>query len=966
MRCASMVFALLFILPGFAFSTSLPDTGQTKCYNNSREIACPNPGEDFYGQDAQYITNSQSYTKLDENGNDLPDEATEWVMVRDNVTGLVWEGKTDDDSIHDKDNNYDWYDAQDVFIATLNSQNFGGSSDWRLPTIKELDSLVNSNRERPAINTAYFPYTRSNYYWSSTTYAPTPQTCCWAWYVSFSYGDVGIKKKAESQFSLALAVRGEQSGLSGNFIDNNDGTVTDTDTGLMWQQSTAPGTYTWQQALYYCENLSLAEYQDWRLPNRNELQSIRDYNRYDPAIDPAFNVMSQYYWSSTTATASGVLAETVSYFISTSSEYKTDYYAVRAVRGEFCAPFGDADDDTICDNVDNCIGVFNPLQFDCDNDGIGDVCDPDTIDPDGDGLDSACDNCPEVSNEGQADGDGDDFGDICDECTDTDGDGYGNPGYPSNTCPLDNCPSISNISQTDSDGDGFGDVCDQCPYDVENDIDGDGVCGDVDNCPAISNPGQEDADADGLGDACDEDDDNDTILDEDDNCHFIANVDQIDSDRDGMGDVCDVNPYYFDLLTVVDGHYVREEECCGGGIGGYCNYICNAWSTYTEILLGRGNTLPWPNPPLYDRSVGAMEFSLSSAEGLFTSGLISAELSLTVKNGSLNSACPSLYDVADDFENGVLGENEDEWDYNGGIGDFVGQVCTDLQSGTVITFDVTASLEHDLFAPDQSDFAGFVLYPTDFPEEQYIEFYDHTDPANGPRLIIIRKDSDDDGISNEEDNCPEAYNPDQADIDGDCIGDACDPAPNDPDNPVIAVDADSDEISDACDNCPNIPNSSQEDTDRDGIGEACDNCPNTSNSNQDDTDSSGIGNACNDLIDADSDEWEDSLDNCPNTSNTLQEDSYPPQGNGIGDACDCEGDFACDGDVDGIDASTFKADFGRSVMVHPCIAGDMCNGDFSCDGDVDGTDASLFKQDFGRSSMQTPCPACVAGEWCGY
>jgi hypothetical protein len=62
----------------------------------------------------------------------------------------------------------------------------------------------------------------------------------------------------------------------------------------------------------------------------------------------------------------------------------------------------------------------------------------------------------------------------------------------------------------------------------------------------------------------------------------------------------------------------------------------------------------------------------------------------------------------------------------------------------------------------------------------------------------------------------------------------------------------------------------------------------------------------------------------------------------------------------------FKADFGRSVIEHPCVAGDACNGDFTCDGDVDGTDASLFKSDFGRSSMQNPCPACVQGEWCMY
>ncbi len=122
-------------------------------------------------------------------------------------------------------------------------------------------------------------------------------------------------------------------------------------------------------------------------------------------------------------------------------------------------------------------------------------------------------------------------------------------------------------------------------------------------------------------------------------------------------------------------------------------------------------------------------------------------------------------------------------------------------------------------------------------------------------------------------------------------------------------------------------------------------------------------------INSDGDDIPAVQDNCPLIYNPNQEDSYPPGGNGRGDACDCEGNFNCaaDQDVDGSDAATFKADFGRSVIVEPCITGDTCNGDFNCDGDVDGTDASLFKSDFGRSSLQNPCPACEAGvEWCQY
>ena len=118
--------------------------------------------------------------------------------------------------------------------------------------------------------------------------------------------------------------------------------------------------------------------------------------------------------------------------------------------------------------------------------------------------------------------------------------------------------------------------------------------------------------------------------------------------------------------------------------------------------------------------------------------------------------------------------------------------------------------------------------------------------------------------------------------------------------------------------------------------------------------------------DSDDDGVPDDIDNCPQTPNQDQEDSLPPGGNGIGDACECEGNFDCDSDCDGTDAATFKADFGRSQFSTPCQTGNPCNGDFDCDNDADGTDAAAFKADFGRSQFSTPCPICTVKEWCSY
>ena len=123
---------------------------------------------------------------------------------------------------------------------------------------------------------------------------------------------------------------------------------------------------------------------------------------------------------------------------------------------------------------------------------------------------------------------------------------------------------------------------------------------------------------------------------------------------------------------------------------------------------------------------------------------------------------------------------------------------------------------------------------------------------------------------------------------------------------------------------------------------------------------------CYDIDDYDEDGTGNICDNCPTTPNQNQEDTFPPQGNGIGDACDCECDFDCSGGVDANDVTAFLGDFGRSTFNNPCTNTAPCNGDVDCNANVDATDVTIFLQDFGRSQFNNPCPACKIGEWCSY
>ncbi len=358
-RLGACIFGIILltvstVASGAPLGRAVPATGQTKCYDNSAEIACPATGQPFFGQDATYKINPPSYIKLDERGSMLPDSAASWSMVLDNVTGLIWETKGLENYAdpHAGENTYYWRDTNpatnggdpgapaprpksgfngytEEFIKALNSAGFGGYRDWRMPTVAELASLVDYENRAPgpARIHRYFrdrEDTMPGQFWTSATVAGNPHA---AWYVDFYDGVVHMAGKYSDVTTVkipinppyfisytfaptfpnryARAVRGEMS-VGAGYRNNADGTVTDRATGLTWQQAGTPEPMTWQEALAYCDTLNIGDPGEWRLPSIRELLSLVDYDRSAPSIDAAFfpGTAASPYWSSTTAAGS--------------------------------------------------------------------------------------------------------------------------------------------------------------------------------------------------------------------------------------------------------------------------------------------------------------------------------------------------------------------------------------------------------------------------------------------------------------------------------------------------------------------------------------------------------------------------------------------------------------------------------------------------------------------------------------
>ena len=230
--------------------------------------------------------------------------------VTDQRTGLTWMrcalGQTWSGDCRGDYKTYTFEDAQ----TAASSTDFAGHTDWRVPGAAELSTLVERATANPATNRILFPTTPAVEFWSSSPYVGSAGN---AWYVGFSYGNVGYGYRGSS-YAVRL-VRGGQSLDSlqtTDFVDNRDGTVTHKRTGLMWKRCAEGQTFSsfgcegeasksaWKQA---AASTAFAGYSDWRLPTAGELTSLVDWTVEDPATNAEIFALTPEaeFWTSTPA-----------------------------------------------------------------------------------------------------------------------------------------------------------------------------------------------------------------------------------------------------------------------------------------------------------------------------------------------------------------------------------------------------------------------------------------------------------------------------------------------------------------------------------------------------------------------------------------------------------------------------------------------------------------------------------------
>jgi hypothetical protein len=264
-------------------------TEQRKCYKNtwtdSKDFLCPtSPDEEFFGQDAYYAFSGSCIRQnfsVKESG--IENEN----IIVDNNLKLEWQQTIPEET-------YSWKDAVDY----CKNLEYGGYTDWRLPTPQEFLSVV---QHRDHLYDSYFNEEKS--FWTSKSYLFDQGS---SWYVdlsNYAFRDIYDYTTFLTGYSSAEKARqvrcvSGKTPENASFV-NGDEIVKDNTTGLVWQKGEVSGK-RWQEALEYCENLTYAGYSDWRLPNINELASLANYDKHSPASDFP-DIPLEYFWSSTTS-----------------------------------------------------------------------------------------------------------------------------------------------------------------------------------------------------------------------------------------------------------------------------------------------------------------------------------------------------------------------------------------------------------------------------------------------------------------------------------------------------------------------------------------------------------------------------------------------------------------------------------------------------------------------------------------
>jgi len=242
----------------------------------------------------------------DNNDGTVTDSSTGLTWMRCAI-GQAWAGAT----CIGVASTYTW-DQANALIGTVS---FAGNSNWRLPNIRELQTIEVLSVSSPTIDQVIFPNATISNYWTDT---PFIQNSTKAWYIDFSNG-IGYGASRASNFSVRMVRSGKSLGLlniarpTNDYVDHGDGTVTHIPTGLMWQRclvgevltgSVCSGTasvLTWSAALMLTSNF--AGKSDWRLPTQDELVSLVDYTTVplNPAINRlVFPITPELWnWSST-------------------------------------------------------------------------------------------------------------------------------------------------------------------------------------------------------------------------------------------------------------------------------------------------------------------------------------------------------------------------------------------------------------------------------------------------------------------------------------------------------------------------------------------------------------------------------------------------------------------------------------------------------------------------------------------